>query len=114
MDGHRRIQAATWRNRGTLTGGPGNCALTFGHQPPFGVSALPESAHLNRSFRMNPWRKRPALLLGLALCLLPAAAFGDGPARRVPTVDDLLTINALVAARISPDGKWVAYGVTHP
>ncbi|HKB41692.1 MAG TPA: S9 family peptidase [Gemmataceae bacterium] len=63
---------------------------------------------------MNPWRKRPALLLGLALCLLPAAAFGDGPARRVPTVDDLLTINALVAARISPDGKWVAYGVTHP
>lgn len=33
-------------------------------------------------------------------------------ARRAPTVDDLLMIKSAGGARISPDGKWVAYTVT--
>jgi dipeptidyl aminopeptidase/acylaminoacyl peptidase len=55
---------------------------------------------------------RSTLLLVLPLCLLPPPALGGEPARRVPTVDDLLQIESLGVARISPDGKWVAYGVT--
>ncbi|MCI0485521.1 MAG: S9 family peptidase [Blastocatellia bacterium] len=31
---------------------------------------------------------------------------------RVPTIDDLLTVKSAGGAQISPDGKWVAYGVT--
>lgn len=57
---------------------------------------------------MNRWRTCSALLLAL----LGSAARGDDPPRRVPTVDDLLAIKTLGGARISPDGKWVAYGVT--
>ena len=48
------------------------------------------------------------------LCSLVAGpVVGADPARRVPTVDDLLSLKSLSTARISPDGKWVAYGVTH-
>src|SRR5262249_48304292 len=32
---------------------------------------------------------------------------------RVPTVDDLLNIDSIGGVRISPNGKWVAYTVTH-
>jgi dipeptidyl aminopeptidase/acylaminoacyl peptidase len=32
--------------------------------------------------------------------------------RRIPTVDDLLNVQSLGGAQISPDGKWVAYTVT--
>jgi dipeptidyl aminopeptidase/acylaminoacyl peptidase len=32
--------------------------------------------------------------------------------RHVPTIDELLTINSVGGAQISPDGKWVAYTVT--
>ncbi len=31
--------------------------------------------------------------------------------RRVPTVDDLINVKGLGGAQISPDGKWVAYGI---
>src|SRR5258708_18101783 len=31
--------------------------------------------------------------------------------RRVPTIDDLLTIKSVGGTQISPDGKWVAYTV---
>ena len=31
--------------------------------------------------------------------------------RRVPTIDDLLTVKSIGGAQISPDGKWVAYSV---
>jgi dipeptidyl aminopeptidase/acylaminoacyl peptidase len=48
----------------------------------------------------------------LAYLVCPAAVWAD-PERRVPTVDDLLAIKTLGGARISPDGKWVAYGVNH-
>src|SRR5260370_8064674 len=48
-------------------------------------------------------------LLGL-LGLATLAAFA-GDARRVPTIDDLLTIKSVGGTQISPDGKWVAYTV---
>jgi len=47
--------------------------------------------------------KRLILLLGLLLA-------SDG--QRVPTVDDLLMVKTVGGAQISPDGRWVAYGVT--
>jgi dipeptidyl aminopeptidase/acylaminoacyl peptidase len=31
---------------------------------------------------------------------------------KVPTVDDLINMKTLAGSRISPDGKWVAYGVS--
>jgi dipeptidyl aminopeptidase/acylaminoacyl peptidase len=45
----------------------------------------------------------------LVTCSFRAAA-GDG-ARRVPTIDDLLMVKSVGGAQISPDGRWVAYGV---
>jgi dipeptidyl aminopeptidase/acylaminoacyl peptidase len=62
---------------------------------------------------MNPWRKSLAFLLVLSLCLLGCPAFGDEPPRRVPNVEDLLGLESIGTARLSPDGTWVAYGVTH-
>jgi dipeptidyl aminopeptidase/acylaminoacyl peptidase len=56
---------------------------------------------------------RPAALLVLAICLTPGAAPAGDPARRVPTVDDLLRLESVGTARISPDGKRVAYTLTH-
>jgi dipeptidyl aminopeptidase/acylaminoacyl peptidase len=45
----------------------------------------------------------------LALCALSSAAIAQG---KVPTIDDLITMKTLAGSRISPDGKWVAYGVS--
>jgi dipeptidyl aminopeptidase/acylaminoacyl peptidase len=53
-------------------------------------------------------RRFPALL-GL-LALMTAVIFA-ADARRVPTLDDLLTIKSVGGTQISPDGKWVAYTV---
>src|SRR5258706_11250393 len=53
-------------------------------------------------------RRFPALLGLLALATLAAFA---ADARRVPTIDDLLTIKSVGGTQISPDGKWVAYTV---
>jgi dipeptidyl aminopeptidase/acylaminoacyl peptidase len=64
------------------------------------------------SLTMIALLQRSAFLFALSLCLAPQAALGDDPARRVPSVDDLLKIKSLSTARISPDGKRVAYGVT--
>jgi dipeptidyl aminopeptidase/acylaminoacyl peptidase len=33
--------------------------------------------------------------------------------RHVPTIDDLLNIDSIGSVRISPNGKWIAYTVTH-
>jgi dipeptidyl aminopeptidase/acylaminoacyl peptidase len=56
---------------------------------------------------------RPTALLVLTICLTSGVAPGADPTRRVPTVDDLLQLRSVGAARISPDGKRVVYGVTH-
>jgi dipeptidyl aminopeptidase/acylaminoacyl peptidase len=61
---------------------------------------------------MNPWQTRSAALLVLALGLFSSAVRGADPAPKVPTVDDLLALETVGAAQISPDGKWVAYTVT--
>src|SRR5436305_1846419 len=61
---------------------------------------------------MIAWLQRLTLLSLVPLALLSSAAFGDS-ARRMPTVEDLLQVKVVSMARISPDGKWVAYGVTH-
>src|SRR5216683_4916073 len=53
--------------------------------------------------------KRLAALLCL-FALATLAAFA-ADARRVPTIDDLLTIKSVGGTQISPDGKWVAYTV---
>jgi dipeptidyl aminopeptidase/acylaminoacyl peptidase len=55
-------------------------------------------------------RRFPALLSLLVLATLVAFA---ADARRVPTVDDLLTIKSVGGTQISPDGKWVAYTVSY-
>jgi dipeptidyl aminopeptidase/acylaminoacyl peptidase len=53
-----------------------------------------------------------ACALALAVALLAQfSQAADGP-RRVPTVDDLLTLKSAGAPSISPDGRWVAYSVT--
>jgi dipeptidyl aminopeptidase/acylaminoacyl peptidase len=58
--------------------------------------------------------RRPVLLLTITVLLLVnlsvARTAADG--RRVPTVDELLTLKSAGGAQISPDGKWVAYSVT--
>jgi dipeptidyl aminopeptidase/acylaminoacyl peptidase len=52
-----------------------------------------------------------AVLLASASLCAPASR-GQGAAKRVPTVDDLLSIKTVGGARISPDGRWVAYTVS--
>ena len=50
-----------------------------------------------------------------ALPVVLLLAFGfiqSPPAPRVPGIDDLLNLQTVAGVRISPDGKWVAYGVT--
>lgn len=48
----------------------------------------------------------------VVLVLISPAMKGQPAARRVPTIDDLLQVKSAGAARISPDGRWVAYTVT--
>jgi dipeptidyl aminopeptidase/acylaminoacyl peptidase len=52
--------------------------------------------------------KRACLALALVFTLLPAGA----AERRVPTIDDLLTLQSIGGAQISPDGTRVAYTVS--
>src|SRR3989449_11520372 len=57
--------------------------------------------------------RRSALLATLlALVTLTVASAADAT-RRVPTVDDLLSIKSVGGTQISPDGKWVAYTVSY-
>src|SRR6266576_6033964 len=51
--------------------------------------------------------------LAALLCLfaLATAVIFAADARRVPTLDDLLTLRSVGGTQISPDGKWVAYTV---
>lgn len=48
------------------------------------------------------------LLIGSLVLQAPAA----DSTPRVPTVDDLLTVKTAGGTAISPDGKWIAYGVS--
>ncbi|HJZ69269.1 MAG TPA: S9 family peptidase [Blastocatellia bacterium] len=54
-----------------------------------------------------------ASLTVLALATLVVASPDDGHLRRVPTIDDLLTIKFAGGTQISPDGKWIAYTVNY-
>ncbi|HXG64225.1 MAG TPA: S9 family peptidase [Blastocatellia bacterium] len=58
--------------------------------------------------------RRLVVLLGIIALLggLLTPAFATDGERRVPTIDDLLTVKSAGSAQISPDGKWVAYTVT--
>jgi dipeptidyl aminopeptidase/acylaminoacyl peptidase/ketosteroid isomerase-like protein len=48
----------------------------------------------------------------LACCLLPVvSAAPAGAGERAPTIDQMLGLRCPVAARVSPDGQWVAYEV---
>lgn len=49
-----------------------------------------------------------SFLFLISFSVLRAAADSNP---RVPTVDDLLTVKSISGATISPNGKWVAYGV---
>jgi dipeptidyl aminopeptidase/acylaminoacyl peptidase len=50
-------------------------------------------------------------LFALLICLLVSICIAAQNARRVPTIDDLLTLKTVGAVQISPDGRWVAYTV---
>jgi dipeptidyl aminopeptidase/acylaminoacyl peptidase len=56
--------------------------------------------------------KAAAALLFCVFCV--SAARAAEPARRVPTVDDLLNVRSVGGAQISPDGARVAYTVSAP
>jgi dipeptidyl aminopeptidase/acylaminoacyl peptidase len=47
------------------------------------------------------------LLLAAALVLAPALAAAQS---RVPDIDALINLRTLAGSRVSPDGRWVAYG----
>jgi dipeptidyl aminopeptidase/acylaminoacyl peptidase len=55
---------------------------------------------------------RRTILVLVALPLIVSTASGTDQ-RRLPTIDDLLNIDAIGSVRISPNGKWVGYSVTH-
>src|SRR5712664_4186566 len=57
-------------------------------------------------------RRLAASLAVLALATLVVAS-PDDHLRRVPTIDDLLTIKFAGGAQISPDGKWIAYTLNY-
>jgi len=48
----------------------------------------------------------------LCLVIVMAAAVFADDTRRVPTIDDLLTVKSAGGVQLSPDGKWVAYTVS--
>src|SRR5688572_22915667 len=78
----------------------------------------------SRSLPVSPARfQHPArILLGLCLATVPAAAQdsaatrpaprnGDANGKKVLTVDDYTRWRTIDASVISPDGKWVGYGM---
>ncbi len=50
--------------------------------------------------------------MALMLVLVGPWLFSAEGTQRVPTIEDLLNLKSVGGARISPDGKWVAYTVT--
>lgn len=49
----------------------------------------------------------------LTFCLVVSVCFAADDQRRVPTIDDLLTLKTVGGTQISPDGKWIAYTIGH-
>src|SRR5260370_11916229 len=49
----------------------------------------------------------------LTLLSFATTVLGFESSRRVPSVDDLLTLKTVGGTQISPDGKWVAYTVNY-
>lgn len=58
------------------------------------------------------FRSVKSLCAVIAAGLMSASMMHAQTVRRAPTVDDLLMIKSAGGARISPDGKWVAYTVS--
>ncbi len=54
---------------------------------------------------------RRSLFFITLFCLVVSLCVAATNGRRVPTIDDLLTLKTVGAAQISPDGRWVAYTV---
>jgi dipeptidyl aminopeptidase/acylaminoacyl peptidase len=57
--------------------------------------------------------RRLASLPGVFALAILSVAVAINAQPRVPTIDDLLTIKSVGGTQISPDGKWVAYTVSH-
>jgi dipeptidyl aminopeptidase/acylaminoacyl peptidase len=55
------------------------------------------------------WSLNMRTRIAVALLVTSLAFAAEAP--KVPTVDDLLSIESLGGARISPDGRWVAYTI---
>ena len=49
------------------------------------------------------------LVLALSIGVIPIVGQTNEGVRHVPTIDELLELKTVSEARISPDGKWVAY-----
>src|ERR687896_487503 len=62
-----------------------------------------------RSFVMT----RTISVMALTLCLVVSLCFAADNQRRVPTIDDLLTLKTVGGTQISPDGKWIAYTISN-
>jgi Tol biopolymer transport system component len=76
----------------------------------WGQAFIEPTSSSSGAFPMNLFRRTILVLVALAF-VAPLASGEDKP--RVPTIDDLLKIDSAGGACISPDGKWVAYTVTH-
>lgn len=57
--------------------------------------------------------KRPAIALFASLLMLSFAADAQPMAKHSMTLDDLAKLNRVSNPIVSPDGKWVAYTVSH-
>jgi len=60
-------------------------------------------------------KSRLSLVLMLLTLSVPLQSLAQQPqssAKQVPTIDGLLKVETIGGARISPDGKWVAYTVS--
>lgn len=56
---------------------------------------------------------RSLFLFALSLCLVVSLCFAADEQRRVPTIDDLLSLKTVGGTQISPDGKWIAYTISN-
>jgi dipeptidyl aminopeptidase/acylaminoacyl peptidase len=55
-----------------------------------------------------------SLVQTLVVGLLLSVSHPEAGTSRIPAVDDLLKLRSIAGVQISPDGKWVVYGITEP